>query len=146
MLKKTISTAAVLLASTFAAAPVMAQDTPKDQEESARQVLEGRIVTVRPERRGYYMDRQSVHEVAGEYRMTDGSHARIRDRNRKLIVDFDDRTTVLEAVGPNQFASSNDDMRLQFKQDASGDDMIVMSYIPARRMAGETTYGSSKSY
>ena len=145
MLRKTITTAAVLLAGALSAAPVFAQDTTQTQPESARQVLEGRVVVVRPERKGYYMDRQSVHEVVGEYRMSDGSHARIKDRNRKLIVDFDERTTVLEAVGPHQYASSNDDMRLQFKQDDSGGDMIVMSYIPARRMAGETTYGSSKT-
>lgn len=149
MLRQTLSTAAAFLAGTLAIAPALAQDVTQPQPElqTGQQATAppGQVVTVRPDRRPYFMDRDSVHEVAGTYDMEDGSRAIVKDRNRKLIVDYDDRTTVLEAIGPNLFSSSNDDMTVKFSRDAFGDDMIVLSYIPARRLAGITTYGSSRA-
>lgn len=147
MFKHTFSTAAAFLSGALAIAPALAQDVTQAEGRTGQQATAppGQVVTVRPEHRLYFMDRKAVHEMAGTYRMSDGSQARIKDRNRKLIVDYDDRTTVLEAIGPNLFTSSNDDMTVQFKQDEFGDDMIVLSYVPARRMAAITTYGSSRT-
>lgn len=139
MLQKSRLTAAAIVAGVLAAPVLHAQDTTQQQGQQVTQPGEqAQVVTVRPApaQKPYFMTRQDIHEVAGDYRMEDGSHARITDKRKKLIVDFDDRVTELQPVGPNRFASSDNEMELRFQKDAFGDDMIVLSYIPARRIAG----------
>lgn len=139
MLKQS-SLIAVAVAGLFAAAaaPSLAQDYPRSSpQESAMQASES--ITVRPSQRvrpRFYMTRQDVAEVRGEYLMEDGRIAKVENRNRKLVIDFDNRVTELQATGAYVFESDRDDMTLVYTKDGLGDDVIVLSYIPLQSVAG----------
>lgn len=121
-----------------AAAPALAQDYPRsDPQASTMQASE--VITVRPTepvRRRFYMTRQDVAEVRGEYLMEDGRIAKVENRNRRLVIDFDNRITELQATGAYVFESDRDDMTLVYTVDGLGDDMIVLSYVPLQSVAG----------
>jgi hypothetical protein len=121
-----------------AAAPTLAQDYPRsDPQASASQASE--VITVRPTdpvRRRFYMTKQDVAEVRGEYLMEDGRTATVENKNRRLVIDFDNRITELQATGAYVFESDRDDMTLVYTKDGLGDDVIVLSYIPQQTVAG----------
>lgn len=128
---------AVVVAGLFAAAaPSLAQDYPRSSAQAT--AAEPGQVTIRPreQMRRFYMPSQDVAEVRGEYRMEDGQTAKVKARNRKLLVDFDNRITKLEAVGAYVFESDHDDMTLVYTKDSMGYDVIVVSYIPQQAVAG----------
>ena len=124
-------------AATLAAAPTAAAQDYRQQGQQASTGPSGDVVTVRPtvQMRRFYMPRDAVREVNGEYLMEDGRTAVITNRNRTLTIDFDNRRTQLEAVGSYVFQSAADDMTLVYTKDGLGDDMIVLSYIPLSQTA-----------
>ena len=125
-------------AAALAAAPsVAAQGYQQQGQQATMTGPNGEVVTVRPtvKMRRFYMPRDAVREVSGEYLMEDGRTAVITDRARTLTIDFDNRRTQLEAVGSYVFQSAADDMTLVYTKDGLGDDMIVLSYIPLSRTA-----------
>lgn len=138
MLKQTSLIAVALAGSFAAAAPALAQDYIQSSPQAT--ATQRGEVTIRPreQMRRFYMPRQDVAEVRGEYLMEDGRIANVMNRNRKLIVEFDDRVTELEAVGAFVFESDRDDMTLVYTKDGLGDDVIVLNYIPQRTVAGMT--------
>lgn len=134
MLKQTFLCATALAGVLAVAPPAFGQSY--QQPSATSQATES--ITVRPAtpmRARFYMPRQEVREVRGQYMMEDGSTANVDARQRSLIVDFDNRTTVLEAVGAYVFSSNNDDMTLVYTKDSLGDDIIVLSYIPQASVA-----------
>jgi hypothetical protein len=133
MLKQTSLIAAAAAGLFCAAAPSFAQEY---QQAQASSMQSSEVITVRPTKRSFFMPAQDVAEVRGEYRMEDGSTAMVKNRSRKLIVDFDNRQTELHAVGAYVFESDRDDMTLVYTKDGFGDDVIVLSYIPQRTVAG----------
>lgn len=124
-------------AAALAAAPSVAAQGYQQQGQQATTGPNGEVVTVRPtvKMRRFYMPRDAVREVSGEYLMEDGRIAKITDKARTLTIDFDNRRTQLEAVGSYVFQSAADDMTLVYTQDGLGDDMIVLSYIPLSQTA-----------
>lgn len=135
---KQISLIAAAAATLLAAAPSFAQDYwQSSPQASSRSGAE--VITVRPTKqlqRRFYMPRQDVAEVRGEYLMENGRMASVTNKNRRLLVDFDNRITELEAVGAYVFESGRDDMTLVYTKDSFGDDVIVLSYIPQSSVAG----------
>ncbi|HEY1044755.1 MAG TPA: hypothetical protein VGE60_12915 [Telluria sp.] len=135
MLKQTSLIAVAIAGLLAASAPSLAQDYSQTGPQ-ATPVPRGQV-TVRPrEMRRFYMPRADVAEVRGEYLMEDGRTASIINKNRKLVVDFDNRITELEAVGAYVFENERDDMTLVYTKDRLGDDIIVISYIPQQAVAG----------
>ena len=137
MLKQTSFLAvAIAAAGLLAATPSLSQDYPRSSPQAT--AAERGEVTIRPRQqmRRFYMPRQDVAEVRGEYLMEDGRTASVVNHNRKLVVDFDNRITELEAVGAYVFESERDDMTLVYTKDGLGDDIIVLSYIPQQTVAG----------
>lgn len=122
-----------------AALPTAAQEVPRSGQQQPALGTPPESITVRPttQVRRFYMPRDAVQEVSGQYLMEDGNIATVTDRRRTLSVDFDNRRTELEAVGAYVFQSAADDMTLVFTKDGLGDDMIVLSYIPQRQVAGQ---------
>lgn len=134
MFNKTLLIAAAI-AGTFAAAmPAGAQSY---QQPGAQSASTTESVLVRPAAplKRFNMPRSEIQQVKGEYAMEDGTRARIDARQRNLVVDFDNRTTVLQPVGAFVFANERDDMTLVYTKDSLGDDMIVVSYIPQASVA-----------
>lgn len=128
-------------AAALAAAPSVAAQGYQQQGQQATGP-NGEVVTVRPSgqaMRRFYMPRDAVREVSGEYLMEDGRTAKITDKARTLTIDFDNRRTQLEAVGAYVFQSAADDMTLVYTKDGLGDDMIVLSYIPLSQTASAGT-------
>ncbi|MFD2367986.1 hypothetical protein [Pseudoduganella sp. GCM10020061] len=134
MLKQASLIAAAAAGLLCTATPSFAQDYRQVPQASSMQSSE--VITVRPTKRSFFMPAQDVAEVRGEYLMEDGSTAMVKNRSRKLIVDFDNRQTVLHAVGAYVFESDRDDMTLVYTKDGLGADIIVLSYIPQRTVAG----------
>lgn len=125
-------------AAALAAAPSVPAQGYQQQGQQATATPGAEVVTVRPAgqaMRRFYMSRDAVREVSGEYLMEDGRTARISDKARTLTVDFDNRRTQLEAVGSYVFQSAGDDMTLVYTKDSLGDDIIVLSYIPLSQTA-----------
>lgn len=125
-------------AAALAAAPSAAAQSYQQQDQQTITGRNGEVVTVRPSgqtMRRFYMPRDAVREVSGEYLMEDGRTAKITDRARTLTIEFDNRRTELEAVGSYVFQSAADDMTLVYTRDGLGDDMIVLSYIPLSQTA-----------
>lgn len=133
MLKQTILAATAVAGLLAAVPPAVGQE----YQQPTAQLQTAETITVRPsaQMRRFYMPRQEIREVRGQYLMEDGTTAAVDARQRSLVVDFDNRTTVLEPVGAYVFSSNNDDMTLVYTKDALGDDIIVLNYIPQRNLA-----------
>jgi hypothetical protein len=82
----------------------------------------------------YYMDVRDVHEVSGQYELSDGSTLKIRDRSRKLQFDIDGRRVELYAVGHHVYSTAARDVTLAWVPDDSRA-VLAISYVPTAKLA-----------
>lgn len=67
------------------------------------------------------MASEALREYRGSYALGNGSELHVSARGRRLMASLDDRPAVqLVAVGPNQFASVDGAMRVQFHAHDNG--------------------------
>lgn len=76
-----------------------------------------------------------AYRIGGTYAMSNGWYLKVRTATRHIDATIDNQQTMrLLPVAPYKFASSDDNVRMEFNRGAQGDDML-MSYIPGPRMA-----------
>ncbi len=110
-----------LLASTVLAASAFAEPTATTPVAAGSVAMEVQVI-----QRGSYKPTPSeINDVAGVYKLNNGSVMHITQEHRKLFAEIDGTKTEIVPVAELSYASANNDLRMHFDQLPFATDVAV---------------------